>query len=445
MRKLVKLTVVGLALLAVLQLVHPGIPSGPTGTELKAPPAVRRILEKDCYSCHSNERRLAWFDQIVPGYWLVRHDILKARERLNFSTLGSRPAGAQEAALFEAVNMIQFGSMPLRQFVALHPDAKVTPQELAVLKSYLAPWSTVGGPVAPGADVAAPVVNTNLNAVTAEFNGVPFQADFETWKPISFTDRGDNNTFRAILGNPIAMKALESGNVSPWPDGTRFAKIAWQQALGEDGIAYPGKFVQVEFMLKNAELNQKTEGWGFGRWRGNELKPYGSNAQFVTECTGCHEPMSANGFVYTLPINQAKLKRDEVVNNRAAGLPPGIPYQPLGWHVLTMFVDSKAHTMAALFGNNVAQAAMGQGNAPTYPAGSVLALVTWSQREDPHWFGGRIPDTPLSVDFVETDGAGKARGYRRYDGPSMQEQTPQAEDVAKRSNFLLTLAPAMLP
>jgi hypothetical protein len=110
-----------------------------------------------------------------------------------------------------------------------------------------------------------------------------------------------------------------------------------------------------------------------------------------------------------------------------------------------MFVDSKAHTMAALFGNNVAQAAMGQGNAPTYPAGSVLALVTWTQREDPHWFGGRIPDTPLSVEFVETDGAGKARGYRRYDGPSMQEQTPQAEDVAKRSNFLLTLAPAMLP
>src|SRR5450755_3438815 len=130
MRTLIKLAVAGLAVLAVLQLVHPGIPSGPTGTELQASPAVRRILEKDCYSCHSNERRLAWFDQIVPGYWLVRHDILNARERLNFSTLGSRPVAAQEAALFEAVNMIQFGSMPLRQFVALHPDAKVTPQEL---------------------------------------------------------------------------------------------------------------------------------------------------------------------------------------------------------------------------------------------------------------------------------------------------------------------------
>jgi hypothetical protein len=449
MRTLIKLAFAGLAVLAVLQLVHPGIPSGPTDTELQAPPAVRRILEKDCYSCHSNERRLAWFDQIVPGYWLVRHDILKARERLNFSTLGSRPVAAQEAALFEAVNMVQFGSMPLRQFVALHPDAKVTPQELAVLKSYLASWSKVGGPVAPGGDVAAPAASTNLNAVPAEFNGVPFQADFETWKAISFTDRGDNNTFRAILGNPIAVKAAESGNVSPWPDGTRFAKIAWQQAVGDDGVVYPGKFVQVEFMLKNAELYRKTEGWGFGRWRGNELKPYGSDAQFVAECTGCHEPMSPNDFVYTLPITLAKLKRDEVANNRAAVLPPGIPYQPLDWEVLTMFVDPKAHTMSALFGNDAAQAARvrgsNPGNAPLYPVGSVLALITWTQREDPHWFGGRIPDTPQSVEFVEADGAGKARGYRRYDGPSMQEQTPQAEDVARRSNFLLTLAPAMLP
>lgn len=440
-----KLAATGLTVFALLQLVRPGIPPGPTGAELKAPPRVRQILEKDCYSCHSNQRRLSWFDQIVPGYWLVRHDILKARAHLNFSTLGSKPAAAQEAALFEAVNMIQFGAMPLRQFVALHPDAKVTPEELALLKTYLAPWSAPGGEIAP----AGITVRANLNAVPAEFNGVPFQADFETWKPISFTDRGDNNTFRAILGNPVAVKAAESGNFSPWPDGTRFAKIAWQQAVGEDGIVYPGKFVQVEFMLKDAEHYRKTEGWGFGRWRGNELKPYGSDAQFVTECTGCHEPMSPNDFVYTLPITAAKLKRDEVANNRAAAFPLSLSYQPLGWHVLTMFVDSKAHTMAALFGNNVAHAAMGKGgnagNASAYPAGSVLALVTWSQREDQHWFGGRIPDTPQSVEFVEADGADKARAYRRYDSPSMQQQAPRAEDVPRRAHFLLTLVPAILP
>ena len=104
-------------------------------------PEVKRILEKDCYSCHSDQRRLSWFDQIVPGYWLVRHDILTAREHLNFSTLGAKPAAAQKAELYEAVNMIQLGAMPLPAFVKLHPEAKVTPEDLATLKANLSPWT----------------------------------------------------------------------------------------------------------------------------------------------------------------------------------------------------------------------------------------------------------------------------------------------------------------
>ena len=84
---------------------------------------------------------------IVPGYWLVRHDILTAREHLNFSTLGATPAASQKATLYEAVNMIQLGAMPLPQFLRLHPDARVTSGRLADLKTYLAPWT----PVAPRA------------------------------------------------------------------------------------------------------------------------------------------------------------------------------------------------------------------------------------------------------------------------------------------------------
>ena len=42
------------------------------------------------------------------------------------------------------------------------------------------------------------------------------------------------------------MKAVQSGNISPWPDGARFAKIAWQQQAGPDGFIRPGKYVQWE-------------------------------------------------------------------------------------------------------------------------------------------------------------------------------------------------------
>ena len=451
MRMFVKLTMIGVSTFAVLQLIRPNIPSGPMTAEIQAPLHVRQILEKDCYSCHSDQRRLAWFDEIIPAYWLVRHDILTAREHLNFSSLGSKPVAAQRATLYEAVNMIQLGAMPLPQFTALHPDAKVTPEELAELKTYLAPWTTAGSvTTAPSVNAAEGAVRANLAAVPAEFNGVPFQQDFETWKPISFTDRGDNNTFRAILGNDIAVQAAEAGNISPWPDGTRFAKVAWQQAAGEDGLIYPVKFVQVEFMVKDASLYRKTDGWGWGRWRGLDLKPYGADARFVTECTGCHEPVRGDDFVYTLPITVAKLSRDEVVNNRAAALPQNLPWQPLGWSVITMFVDPRAHTMATLFGNDAAMRAVRSGgrrlgSAPAYPAGSMLALVTWSQRKDPHWFGGRIPDNPQSVGFVEIDASGKGETYRRYDGPLLKEHAFPREDGIKRSGILLNLSPATLP
>lgn len=79
--------------------------------------------------------------------------------------------------------------------------------------------------------------------------------------PYSTTDRGDNNTFRFILGNEIAMKAAQSGNISPWPDGARLAKIAWEHNLGYDGLIHPGKFIQVELMMKDARRYKDTDGW----------------------------------------------------------------------------------------------------------------------------------------------------------------------------------------
>ncbi|MGC2401663.1 MAG: heme-binding domain-containing protein [Acidobacteriaceae bacterium] len=90
-RTIGKLIVVGVVIFAVRQVVRPSIPVKPATAELQAPPDVKYVLEKDCYSCHSDQRRLAWFDQIVPAYWLVRRDILIAREHLNFSSLGSKP------------------------------------------------------------------------------------------------------------------------------------------------------------------------------------------------------------------------------------------------------------------------------------------------------------------------------------------------------------------
>jgi len=444
-----KAAVAGIFVFAVLQVVRPGIPSKPATAEVQTSSEVKSILDKDCYSCHSDERRLSWFDQIVPGYWLVRHDILTAREHLNFSTLGSKPVTAQKAALYEAVNMIQLGVMPLPSFLKLHPDSRVTPGDLAGLKAYLAPWSSVPTQP-PGAGSEAVAVPVSLSKVEPEFNGFPFDPNFKEWKLLSTTDRGDNNTFRFILGNDIAVKAAQSGAISPWPDGSRFAKVAWQQESDSEGLVHPGKFVQVELMLKDAKRYKDTEGWGWGRWRGLDLKPYGSDSAFVNECTGCHQPMRGNDYVYTLPITNAKAARDEAVNNNAAALPVTLPYQPLGWGAVTMYVDSKTHSTATLYGNDAAvqasrSARRGEETAPAYPAGAVLALVTWTQRDDPHWFGGRIPAAPESIEFVQIATTGEVNVYRRFAGQGLNEERPTASAAEVRTSLVLNLSPARLP
>jgi hypothetical protein len=80
-----------------------------------------------------------------------------------------------------------------------------------------------------------------------------------------------------------------------------------------------------------------------------------------------------------------------------------------------------------------------------YPAGAVLALVTWAQREDPHWFGARIPDRPQSVEFVQVTAGGGQGTYRRFSGAGLAEDQGALNAAPQRTAFVLGLAPAWLP
>src|ERR1700679_3173245 len=120
-----------------LQFVRPELTNPPVTAELQAPEEVKQILRNSCYSCHSNETKLPWFDQVVPAYWVVTSDVKEARKHLNLSEIGKLPAAQQKGFLFEAVNFIQMGAMPLPAYLKVHPDARGTPEQLAVLRNFL--------------------------------------------------------------------------------------------------------------------------------------------------------------------------------------------------------------------------------------------------------------------------------------------------------------------
>ena len=126
-----------LLLALALQLVRLPLHNPPVTADLQAPPEVKQVLKKSCYGCHSNETHLSWFDYPVPAYWIVREHVLEARKHINFSEIGNLPTGQQKAALYEGLFQVSRGAMPIPAYVAFHPDAKISEQDVTVLKNYL--------------------------------------------------------------------------------------------------------------------------------------------------------------------------------------------------------------------------------------------------------------------------------------------------------------------
>lgn len=131
-------------------------------------------------------------------------------------------------------------------------------------------------------------------------NGIAMIRGYEDWKVIAPSYRPDKDHVRVILGNDTALKAMKAGT-RPFPDGTILAKVAWTtRKHSKFPVAIePDKFAQVEFMVKDAGKYAATGGWGFARFVGPELKPYGQGPSFVQECYGCHVPVMDNDFVFT--------------------------------------------------------------------------------------------------------------------------------------------------
>ena len=135
--------------------------------------------------------------------------------------------------------------------------------------------------------------------------------------------------------------------------------------------------------------------------------------------------------------------------NRNAELVGDLPVNPLRWRVITSTSDQSTATMATLFGNDPAVGYARLHSQTNYPAGSVICLVKWTQREDPRWFGAEIPDRVKSVEFVTVaagPNGGPSYAYEDYQGVPLKK-VPAREGGAptERTAYLLSLRAAVTP
>lgn len=90
-------------------------------------PRTRELAARACFDCHSNESRRQWY-HVAPASWLVAHDVAEAREHLNFSQWDRPQKDADEAA-----EEVAEGEMPLRIYLLVHPEARLSDAERAEL------------------------------------------------------------------------------------------------------------------------------------------------------------------------------------------------------------------------------------------------------------------------------------------------------------------------
>jgi hypothetical protein len=134
-------------------------------------------------------------------------------------------------------------------------------------------------------------------------NGIEIPVNYKNWNIIGTSHRLDKRSLRVILGNHIAINAINNHQTNPWPDGTVLAKLVWKESKHPawPEAVVPGQFEQAEFMLKDTQKYASTAGWGFARWLGLDQKPYGNDANFAQECVNCHATFKDNDHVFTIP------------------------------------------------------------------------------------------------------------------------------------------------
>jgi len=132
------LIVVG-SVLAAAQLVRFPHTNPPVTGDLAAPGEIGGTLRRACYDCHSNETQWPWYSAVAPLSWLLHHDVIEGRRRLNFSDWADYASDLGTAAqkLSQISRSIATDTMAPWYYLVLHPSARLTAAE----RDRIAQWT----------------------------------------------------------------------------------------------------------------------------------------------------------------------------------------------------------------------------------------------------------------------------------------------------------------
>ena len=133
---------------------------------------------------------------------------------------------------------------------------------------------------------------------------------YEQWQVVGPSLTEAANVIRAILANPVMIKAYQEGipgNGKPFPDGSVIVKIEWvkkKNPVSPYFVEVPDTLESVSFMEKDSKRFPDTSGWGYAQFlydsASDTFKPYGSDSSFGKKvCYQRHTLVTGRDYIFT--------------------------------------------------------------------------------------------------------------------------------------------------
>ena len=103
------------------------------GTVMEIPVEVTKIIQTSCADCHSNSTKYPWYSEIAPASWYLAQHVKEGKENLNFSEWTTYNKNQQEHILKDIKEVLNEREMPLKSYLLIHKDAKLTENQYQIL------------------------------------------------------------------------------------------------------------------------------------------------------------------------------------------------------------------------------------------------------------------------------------------------------------------------
>ncbi|ADV46746.1 heme-binding domain-containing protein [Nitratifractor salsuginis] len=127
--------IAGLLLIQFIQIKVPEPPKAKPGDEIKAPKEIMALLKRSCYDCHSNHTDWPWYSHISPVSLEVKSHVKEGRAWLNFS-IWNQYSEEKKQKLYKDIAKSIDWQMPPEDYLWMHDEAKLTPQERQMIKKW---------------------------------------------------------------------------------------------------------------------------------------------------------------------------------------------------------------------------------------------------------------------------------------------------------------------